>query len=147
MKTNDSGGTMAALVQGFFCSRLVEQQDASPRTIAAYRDTFRVFFEFLRQSSACAPSEVTIDNFDTDTILRFLRYLEERRHNCARTRNARLAALRSFIEYAVSRDPAHVGVSQRLLSIPMNVRGHVESPPSDGLGSRGFLSRGAARVT
>jgi site-specific recombinase XerD len=125
MKTTNSGGSVAALVQGFFCSRLVEQQDASPRTVAAYRDTFRLFFEFLRRSSGRAPSQVTIDDFDTDTILRFLRYLEEQRHNCARTRNARLAALRSFIEYAVSRDPALVGVSQQLLAIPMK---HVDLP-------------------
>jgi integrase/recombinase XerD len=119
VKSYSATENFSSLVQDFFCQRLVSQQNVSSQTVAAYRDAFRLFFQFTRRHANRKPSEVTIDDFETDNVLRFLQYLEEERHNCPRTRNARLAALRSFIEFAASKNPAYVGVCQRLLAIPM----------------------------
>ena len=52
-------------------------------------------------------------------MLAFLRHLEVDRHNCARTRNVRLAAVRSFMKYAAYHDIASLDVIQRVLAVPM----------------------------
>ena len=44
--------------------------------------------------------------------------LERRRGNTARTRNARLAAIRSFLRHAGAADPLLLPVAQRVLAIP-----------------------------
>lgn len=119
MKTYRSTQEFPSLVQEFFCERLVNQQNVSPQTVGAYRDAFRLFFRFIREQCNRRPSEITIADFETTEVLQFLQYLEEQRGNCIRTRNARLAALRSFIEYAASKNPTYVATSHRLLAIPM----------------------------
>ncbi len=51
-------------------------------------------------------------------ILSLLDYLEEQRHNSARSRKARLAALRTFFRWIALRDPQQVGLATRVLAIP-----------------------------
>jgi site-specific recombinase XerD len=111
--------TFASLVQEFFCQRLVQQQNASTNTVAAYRDTFRLLLRFLQQRKHKAPANVLLTDLDAITVLAFLDDLERHRGNTIRTRNARLAALRSFMKYAASRDPTALPIAQRVLAIPM----------------------------
>lgn len=119
MKSKSSGPSFAALVQDFFCQRLVNQQNASPQTVAAYRDTFRVLFQYLAEHRKKQPTALTLADLDVPVVLSFLDYLEKKRHNSIRTRNARFAAMRSFLKYAAARDPAALLVVQRVLAIPM----------------------------
>jgi site-specific recombinase XerD len=109
----------AALVQDFFCQRLVQQQNVSARTVASYRDTFRLLLGFLRQRRRKQPTALALADLDAPTIAAFLDHLEKERHNSVRTRNARLAAVRSFLKYAALRDPAALPTIQRVLAIPM----------------------------
>ena len=51
-------------------------------------------------------------------IVAFLNHIEADRHNSPRTRNARLAAIRSFFRYAALRHPEHAAVIQQVLAIP-----------------------------
>jgi site-specific recombinase XerD len=111
--------SFASLVQEFFQQRLLAQRNASPHTIASYRDAFRVLFEFTERSLRRAPASLTLADLDATLVLRFLDHLESDRHNGIRTRNARLAALHSFYRYAASRDPASLPVIQRVLAIPL----------------------------
>lgn len=110
--------TLAPMLEAFFTDRLQQQRHASPNTIAAYRDTFRLLLTFARDDIGDAPSDLALAQLDAPFILRFLAHLEKQRHNSASTRNARLAAVHSFFRYVALREPAHAGMIQRVLAIP-----------------------------
>jgi len=107
-----------ALLQDFFSKRLIAQRQASPRTVASYRDTFRLFLHYAQERTKKPASMLTLAELDAPLILGFLDHLERERHNHARTRNARLSALRSFLQYAALHDPTTLAVIQRSLAIP-----------------------------
>lgn len=109
----------AKLIQDFFVERLMDQRAVSPETISSYRDTFRLFLRFASERIGKYPSDLTLADMDAPTVLDFLRHLEVDRHNCARTRNVRLAAVRSFMKYAAYRDITSMDVIQRVLAVPM----------------------------
>ena len=113
--------SLAPTLQAFFTDRLMAQRQASPRTIAAYRDTFRLLLGFAQQQTGRPPSQLEIDDLDAPLIAAFLDHLETERHNCARTRNARRAAIRSFFNYASVCHPEHAAVIQRVLAIPQKL--------------------------
>jgi len=108
-----------ALLQEFFSQRLMVQRQASPRTIASYRDAFRLLLCYAETTTGKPPVALQLDDLDTPLIVGFLNHLEDERENSARSRNARLAAIRSFLRYASLRDPASLPVIQRVLAIPM----------------------------
>jgi integrase/recombinase XerD len=91
---------LAPTLQAFFTDRLIGQKGASPNTIAGYRDTFRLLLRFVQQRTHKAPSELDMADLDAPLIAAFLEDLEIVRHNSVRTRNNRLAAVRSFFSYA-----------------------------------------------
>jgi integrase/recombinase XerD len=109
---------LAPTLQAFFTDRLVAQRQASPHTLAAYRDTLRLLLVFASGQRRKEPSELDIDDLDAPLIGSFLDYLERKRENGVRTRNARLAAIRSLFRYAALRHPEHAGVIARVLAIP-----------------------------
>jgi site-specific recombinase XerD len=110
--------SLAPLLERFFTQRLITQRQVSPHTIASYRDTFRLFLQFARQRIKKAPSELAFSDIDVDLIEAFLSDLEKGRGICARSRNLRLSALRSFFRYAAYHEPAHVARFQQILAIP-----------------------------
>jgi site-specific recombinase XerD len=107
-----------ALVQDFFLRRLIEQKGASARTIESYRDAFELLLGFIEQATGKHPSALRLADLDAPLVLAFLDHLETVRGNGARTRNARLAAIHSFMRYASLRDPASLPVAQQVLAIP-----------------------------
>lgn len=109
---------VAPTLQAFFTDRLARQRNASPRTVAAYRDTFRLLFQFVQAQTGKAPSALDWQDLDVPTITGFLDHLEASRHNLPRTRNARLAAVRSLFRYAALRHPEHAALIQHVLAIP-----------------------------
>lgn len=122
----------AALVQRFFAERLLQQRNASPSTIAAYRDTFRLLLSYAECKLAKKPTKLALIDFDAALILNFLAYLESERHNTVRTRNARLATIRAFAHYASLQCPEALLLTQQIQAIPMK---RFEKP------MLGFLSR------
>jgi site-specific recombinase XerD len=109
---------LAPTLQKFFTDRLLTQRQASPATIAAYRDTFRLLLVFVADRNHTAPVDLDIIDLDASTIAAFLSHLETERHNSIRTRNARLAAIRSLFRFAAFEHPEHAEVISRVLSIP-----------------------------
>ncbi len=107
-----------ALLQAFFTDRLMRQRQASPETISSYRYAFCLLFKFVKQHLNKTPSMLEMDHLDAPLIVAFLCWLENERGNSARTRNARLAAIHSFFNYAALHDPTHSGLIQRVLAIP-----------------------------
>ena len=109
---------IASTLQAFFTERLTQQRQASPRTIASYRDTLKLLLQFVHTRAGKAPSQLDWDDLDADTITAFLTHLEAERHNSVRTRNLRLTAIRSLFSYASLRHPEHALLIQRVLAIP-----------------------------
>jgi integrase/recombinase XerD len=109
---------VASLLEAFFTQRLQQQRNASPNTIAAYRDTFRLLLAFAQQRLRKAPSDLLLAQLDAALVVAFLQHLEKDRGNSARTRNARLAAIHSFFRFVALQEPAHAALCQRVLAIP-----------------------------
>ncbi|MFU8778583.1 MAG: tyrosine-type recombinase/integrase [Roseovarius sp.] len=116
----NASNRFASLIQTFFTEYLVGQRDVSPRTISAYRDTFRLLFQFLSSTFGKTPDKLTLDVLNGTNVAAFLQHLEEKRGNSVRTRNCRLAALRSFLRYVVAmREPDLLAQTQQVLAIPL----------------------------
>ena len=107
-----------SLLQSFFTDRLLRQRQASPHTIAGYRDCFRLLLQFAKERLGKMPSQLRIEDLDAPFIGLFLDNLERTRKNSARTRNARLGAVHSFFRYVALEEPAHALHCQRILAIP-----------------------------
>jgi len=109
--------TFSELLQGFFTDRLMGQCNASPLTIANYRDTFRLLIAYAERCLKKPPAKLAVRDLDAVFITRFLDYLERERGNSARSRNVRLAAIHSFFTYVALDEPSAVAVAQRVLAI------------------------------
>ena len=109
---------LAPLLQSYFTERLAHQRDASPHTIASYRDSFRLLLEYLYQQTGRAPSKLQLEDLDPARISAFLSYLESERGNSVRTRNVRLTAVHSFFHFAALKAPECAEQVARVLSIP-----------------------------
>lgn len=118
MKTASAGtDLLGPPLRRYFCEYLINQRRLSPRTVAAYRDTFRLLFAFFERRRR-KPESLRMRDLDADCVLAFLDDLERTRGNCARSRNARLAAIRSFMRFALGSDPPLLPIAQRVLAIP-----------------------------
>ncbi|MEO7836503.1 MAG: tyrosine-type recombinase/integrase [Acidimicrobiales bacterium] len=109
---------LAPTLQTFFTTRLAQQRQASPRTVEAYRDAFRLLLAYAHTRSGKTPSQLDLADLDADMISGFLDHLEHERHNSVRTRNARLTAIHSFYRFAAYRHPEHTGLISQVLAIP-----------------------------
>jgi integrase/recombinase XerD len=109
---------LAPLLQGFFSERLARQRNASPHTVAAYRDSFRLLLAFVHGQTGKTPSKLTLEDLDAARITAFLSHLENERGNSIRTRNARLTAVHSFFHYAAWKAPEQAELIARVLAIP-----------------------------
>ena len=114
----------AGILQEFFLKRLINQKNASPQTISAYRDTFRLLLNFLNIKIKKSPNQLEIKDITASMILKFLDYLEIERNNSISSRNARLAAIRSFFRYAAYLEPGSSEIIQQALAIPMKRSNH-----------------------
>jgi site-specific recombinase XerD len=110
--------SLAPILESFFAVRLIQQRRASPETIGAYRTTFRLLLDFAQHQLGKRPSALDLADLDAGLITAFLAHLEHDRHNSVRTRNARLAAIRSMFRYAALRHPELSALIQQVLAIP-----------------------------
>jgi integrase/recombinase XerD len=130
--------TVTSLLQGFFTERLTRQLQASPQTVAAYRDTMRLLLLFAAQKTRKPPSRLTVDDLDAVTVGAFLSHLDDERHNSTATRNARLAAIHSFYRYALPLIPDRAHTASQVLAIPQRrhdraIVSYLTGPETDAL--------------
>src|SRR3954454_6380391 len=100
-------------LQAFFSEHLCNHKRASPQTIASCRDTFRLLLQFLKKMTGIDPAGMKIADMDAPAVRPFLDSLEQQRGNSLRSRNIRLAAIRSFFRLVALRDPDSVGIATR----------------------------------
>ena len=117
-------------MESFFTNRLIGQRRASPHTIAAYRDTFSLLLKFAQKHLGREPSKLTLEDLNAVFIATFLDDLETP-YCCPRSRNLRLAGIRSFFRYAAVEAPQHSGLIQRVLNpeeTPRSARDRLPDP-------------------
>jgi site-specific recombinase XerD len=110
--------SLSPLLQSFFVERLAKQRRASPQTVAAYRDCFKLLVAFAVEHTGTPAERLELEQLDAVLIGDFLEHLEHVRGNSVRTRNARLAAIHSLYRYAALGYPELAGLISRVLAIP-----------------------------
>lgn len=109
---------VGSLVQSFFVDYLQVQKGLRPASVRSYRDVLRLFLCFVAQQAQRKITKLTHEELGYEHVQQFLRHLEQDRHNHIRTRNHRLAALRTFYEYLGSRVPELLATCERVADIP-----------------------------
>jgi site-specific recombinase XerD len=115
----DAGGLIGPHLQAFFAEHLLTHKRASPETIASYRDTFRLLLRFIQGKTGTEPSALPLAALDADAVLAFLDHLERDRGCSVRSRNNRLAAIRSFFRVVSLRVPDRLGQVTQVMAIPI----------------------------
>lgn len=113
-----SRSLLPSLVQQFFTDRLCTQMNASPNTIAGYRDTFRLLLRYASEKTGKLPTKLTLDDIDVEFVADFLSNIETHRGNSARSRNTRLAGIRSFFRFVAMSEPQYMLHCQKILAMP-----------------------------
>jgi len=109
---------IAPLIQAFFHDFLVAQRGLSPHTIAAYRDSIKLFLNFAAGRLQKPVDKLTVEDFQDKLVVAFLDNLETSRANSTRTRNARLAALHALFRYIAGQQPQAMGSCQQICALP-----------------------------
>lgn len=114
MRTKD----ISFYITSFFSHYLVSQRNVSENTVKAYRDTFLLLFSFMSKEKGIRIDKLKIDDINKASVLSFLDWLEQERHNSAATRNQRLAAIHAFFKYLQAENVEFVFQCKQVLSIP-----------------------------
>lgn len=115
MKTTD----FAAHMTRYFTRYLTNERGSSPQTIDSYRYAFLLYFEYMESCYGIRPEKLTVSDYTRESILGFLKWLEEKRQNSSATRNYRLAAMKGFVHYLKYEFPDYMEEYQRILGIPL----------------------------
>jgi len=109
--------SLLSSTQSFFQNYLRQTRGASAHTVRAYRDALKLFFLFLADHERKPVAGLTLDDVRVNTVLAFLQHIETKRGNSAITRNCRLAAVRSFVQYLLRHDVTRAGQYSAILAI------------------------------
>ena len=109
---------IAPHITAYLQQRLAKDQACSPNTCDTYAYTFQLLFKFMSSKLGVAPAELQLEQLDAPMVLDFLEHLQKERHNSANTRNARLAAIRSFMRFIEYRVPSALEQIRRVRAIP-----------------------------
>ena len=109
---------IGSLLHAFFEDHLSYQKGLQPATLQSYRDTLRLFLQFIAHGKRCKLTRIRLCDLTANQVLSFLKHLEQERGNAVATRNQRLAALRSFFEYLANQDPDLLLEAQRVAAVP-----------------------------
>lgn len=109
---------IAPHITAYLHERLPKEKRASAHTLDSYARAFQLLFKFASDRLKISPSGLHVEHIDAPLVSSFLEYLETGRKNSAETRNARLAAIRSFMHFLEYRVPASLDQIRRVLAIP-----------------------------
>jgi len=142
--------SLSAFLQTFFTDHLIRHRHVSENTVMAYRDAWRLFLQFLQSRRGKRPSILTVEELTVADVLAFLDESEAERGNTASTRNARLAALRSAVKYALERNPTLPMAVHGILAIPVKrtprkMLGFMTRPEVDAVLAAPAVSRWSGR--
>ena len=110
--------TFQSLLQSFFLKRLMQQQNVSGNTVCSYRDTFKIFFEFLHSKYGMNPMSISLEHMSLQYIESFCNYLTEERSCSSATVNNRLSAIKAFLKYVIEQYPEYSEIARGTLALP-----------------------------
>lgn len=110
---------IAAHITAFLHQRLGIERAVSPHTQDTYAYAFQLLFDFASRKLGVRPSALQLEQLDARLVLGFLEDLQKTRGNSARTRNARLTAIKSFMHFVEYRVPSALEQIKQVLSIPL----------------------------
>lgn len=110
--------TLASLIQDFFTKYLQEERGFSSESISAYRDGVKLFLQYSQKTLKKPSTEISFQDVNYNLVLSFLSYLELERGNLVRSRNHRLAIIKSLVKYCAYRCPDFLGTAQQISAIP-----------------------------
>jgi site-specific recombinase XerD len=114
-------------LEDFFRLHLVARRNLSPNTVHTYRDALVLLLRFAAKRARRQVADLDFEHVGQEIVLAFLDDLETSRGNSIRTRNARLAVIRSFFRFVAAEEPACSAQCRRILAVPFKRRAHV--PP------------------
>ena len=109
---------LAPHLAAFLREYLPRDRACSPHTCESYAYAFQLLVLFAADRHGTSPSALTLEQIDARLVLAFLGHLEVTRGNSATTRNARLAAIKSFAHFIEYRLPSAIDQARRILAIP-----------------------------
>ena len=115
MKSTD----FATLLGRYFTRYLPNERGSSPQTIDSYRNAFILYLEYMESIWGIKPEKLSVRDYTRESILAFLKWIEEERGNSTTTRNYRLAAIKGFVHYLKYEFPDYMEEYQRILGIPL----------------------------
>ena len=107
----------AKYLSDFFAKYLPGERNVSHNTILAYKDTFVQFITFMKEQKSTGVQKLTLEKITKETVMDFLDWLQQSRHCSNATRNNRLAAIRSFLNYLQYENPERLFEWQKIISI------------------------------
>lgn len=105
-------------VRDFLMNYLPKQKGSSENTILAYKMALNLFVSFMKDVKGIPPIVLSFKLISSETIKEFLEWIENTRNCSATTRNLRLAALRTFFEYAGQKDISQMDFYFMIREIP-----------------------------
>lgn len=109
---------LAPHLTAFLREHLPRERNASPHTVATYAHCFALLVRFAAKRRGRRPSDLQVEDLDPDLVLKFLDEIETERGNGARTRNARLTAIRTFFRYLEYKVPVCLDQALRIRALP-----------------------------
>ena len=106
------------IVHSFFVDYLSLQKGLQPTSIQCYRDVIKLLLCFAADRCRRKVSRLTTEDFNLELVQDFLNYLERERGNHARTRNHRLAAIKSLARMIRFMVPQKADLANMILAIP-----------------------------
>lgn len=111
--------TLASHLSNFLREYLPRDRAASTHTCETYAYSLMLLLRFAAERLSVTPSQIDLAQIDAPLVLAFLTHIEKGRGNTARTRNARLAAIKSFFRYLEYRAPHNIEQSRQIHGIPL----------------------------
>jgi len=116
--------SIAKFIKCFFSQYLPAQKGLAVNTILAYRDAIKLLLCYASDTLHKSVEDLCVEDIDESLVLDFLDQLENIRHCTARTRNARLAAIRAFFGFIAREEPSLLPHSQMIRTIPLKRTQH-----------------------
>ncbi len=109
---------IAPHLTAFFQERLPVERNVSIHTSDSYSYAFQLLLDYASKRYKVRPSQLEIEQLDATLVVNFLNHLGTTRANVPSSRNARLAAIKSFMHYLEYRVPSAIEQIRRVLAIP-----------------------------
>jgi site-specific recombinase XerD len=110
--------TLPKLMYSYFHEWLTQQRNASHRTVLAYRDAWRLFLRFVSARQQKKVAALSLESLTSAEVIAFLQHIEQERKVTIRTRNCRLAAIRSFFSFVADHEPLAAQHCAEVLRVP-----------------------------